>query len=232
MEQWWIWVLAIVPGPALAALVWWLDRYDREPRDLLIGCFLWGASITIPVGIVEVALASFYEPDTSQLLHAFIYAFFVVAAVEELAKYFVVRTYVYWRPDFDEPYDGITYTVMVAMGFATVENVMYVVAHGADMQLPIALVRMFTAIPAHAADAVLMGYFLGLAKFAGSPRPYHIAAIVAAIIAHGLYDLFIFYGSPSLLSLGAIVVLIVTVRLSVRAIRLHQELSPFRESRQ
>ncbi|MCX7929413.1 MAG: PrsW family glutamic-type intramembrane protease [Chlorobi bacterium] len=229
MEQSWIMLLAIAPGPALGALVWWLDRYNREPHDLLIGCFLWGAASIVPVIVLQHTLVIIVQPDMNNLTSVILYAFGIIAATEELTKYLVVRSYVYWRPDFDEPYDGITYTVMVAMGFATTENILYVVGSDASMQLGIALLRMFTAVPAHAANGVLMGYFLGLAKFTDTSRGLHIAACAAAIIAHGLYDVFLLYSNPGALTLGAFVVLAIAVRLSIRAIRIHQHISPFRD---
>lgn len=226
--DWWVGVLAIAPGITIAGLVWWLDRYDREPHDLLIGCFLWGALITLPTGIIQIVVSSALSLNMDELFSVLLQAFLIVALVEETAKYLVVRLYVYRRPDFDEPYDGITYTVMAGMGFATTENLLYILGSDAESQLSIALLRMVTAVPSHGANGVLMGYFLGLAKFAHKPGRYHLAAIGIAMLTHGFYDAFLFYRNAGLLVSGAVAVLAISVWLSIRAIRLHQQLSPFR----
>jgi RsiW-degrading membrane proteinase PrsW (M82 family) len=83
-----------------------------------------------------------------------------VALSEELSKFLVVRYFCYPQKRFDEPLDGIVYSVMVSMGFATIENVNYVFTHGYST----AFVRMFLSVPAHATFGVVMGYFIGKAK--------------------------------------------------------------------
>ncbi|MCS7000747.1 MAG: PrsW family glutamic-type intramembrane protease [Bacteroidota bacterium] len=226
--EWWLVLLAIAPGVTIAGVIWWLDHYNREPHDLLIGCFLWGAVATVPVGLLQLLLSSLVPSGENDLLGVAIHAFVVIALLEEFAKYVIVRTYVFGRPDFDEPYDGITYTVMVAMGFATLENVVYVFSSDNDMQVAVALLRMITAVPAHGTDAVVMGYFLGLAKFTSHRWRYQVVGVGAAVLLHGLYDGFLFYGEPTLMVGGAAGVLALSVWLSVRAIRLHRLLSPFR----
>lgn len=103
-------------------------------------------------------------PDDYSIFQQFIKAFFVVALIEEFSKYIFVRFYSQPKKYFNEPFDGIVYAVMVSMGFAAIENIAYVSQGG----MGTAIVRAFTAVPAHATFAVLMGYFMGLAKFAPS----------------------------------------------------------------
>jgi RsiW-degrading membrane proteinase PrsW (M82 family) len=67
----------------------------------------------------------------------------------------------YNNKNFNEPFDGIVYAVIVSMGFATIENIIYVFQYG----FATGILRLFTAVPAHAAFGILMGYFLGKAKF-------------------------------------------------------------------
>jgi RsiW-degrading membrane proteinase PrsW (M82 family) len=150
-----------------------------------------------------------------------------VALVEEFSKYIFVRGILYRNPNFNEPFDGIVYSVMVGMGFATLENVMYV----EDGGWSVAVLRMFTAVPAHAAFAVLMGYYLGLAKFVHHKSHYGWYGLLIASIFHGAYDYFWFIGQVNGvwagIWIGAIVSLVVGVMLSKRAIKIHQEASPF-----
>lgn len=222
-------LLSIAPGLLIAWFVYSRDRYDKEPRHLLVRSFLLGMLGVIPPVAVEMFMNLVGFDKTRSVVHLFAHAFFVVAFVEEATKFLILRGYAYTKPDFNEPFDGITYSVMVAMGFATLENMMYVLSYdSAGPSFETALWRMFTAVPAHAANAILMGYYTGLAKLARHPRPLLFTAFMTALVAHGLYDFFIFLNRPGLIILGAFTVLLVVITLSVRAIRLHTMNSPFR----
>ena len=132
---------------------------------------------------------------------------------------------------FDEPLDGIIYAVMVSMGFATLENIIYVLSHGFQT----AIMRMFLSVPAHACFGVIMGYYVGMAKFSKSRvRYYKRVGLLLAVLFHGAFDFFLFlqqsqevlrYVSSGLLVFGALTSYYVAIRLSLRSIRLHQELS-------
>lgn len=221
-------LLSILPGIAIAFFVYRRDRYEREPHALLAWCFFLGMlSIFPPVGIELLSVKLGFDKSAS-VFHVFINAFFIVALSEELSKFAVLRYFALPKADFNEPFDGITYSVMIAMGFATIENLLYVFdTHLAD-PVNVALRRMFTAVPAHAANAVLMGYFMGLAKFARDRHALMFTALMSAVVAHGLYDFFIFLDRPGLIAFGAIAVLSVAVALSLKAIKIHQINSPFR----
>ena len=113
---------------------------------------------------------------------------------------------------------------MVGMGFATLENVLYVFEYGAST----GFLRMFTAVPAHATFAVLMGYFLGKAKFTRHKEiTYSILALLIATAFHGSYDYFWFISYVPGIWLGGILSLIAALILSKKAILLHQQASPF-----
>jgi RsiW-degrading membrane proteinase PrsW (M82 family) len=138
----------------------------------------------------------------------------------------MLRYYAFPKKTFDEPYDGIVYSVMVGMGFATVENIGYVYQHGINT----ALLRMFLSVPAHATFAILMGYFVGKAKFIPEKRFYYLfMGLFWATFFHGTYDFFLFlqgglvssYISDGLLFLGAVVSFIIAISLSRRAIKEH-----------
>ena len=76
--------------------------------------------------------------------------------------------YAYRKKEFDEPFDGIVYAVMVGMGFATVENISYVSQYG----LMTGIMRLFMAVPAHASFAIIMGYFMGKARFSAKKENF------------------------------------------------------------
>ena len=155
--------LALAPGLAIIFYIYFSDKYDREPLKNLVISFLLGALSTVPAIILQTLLIprlDFYIPSRAIIYNA-IFSFLIVAPTEELSKFVMLRRYSYTRPAFNEPFDGIIYSVMVSMGFATVENIGYVFQHG----YMTGFVRMFLSVPAHAAFGVLMGYHVGLAKW-------------------------------------------------------------------
>jgi RsiW-degrading membrane proteinase PrsW (M82 family) len=224
--------LAIAPGIAIILFVYLKDKYNREPVKHLLMCFLLGVLSAVPALIIEVYAGRLLDGSVAKgLLNTVISAFIIVAFTEEYCKYFMLRTYAYPKKQFDEPFDGITYSVMVSMGFATIENIGYVFQHG----IGTGVMRMFLSVPAHAAFGVLMGYYVGDAKFKPEKAFYlRTLGIFYAVLFHGAYDCFLFLAKDGILSkqvsngllmLGALVSFVLAIRLSLRAIRRHQLLS-------
>jgi RsiW-degrading membrane proteinase PrsW (M82 family) len=215
--------LAIAPGIAIALFVYFRDKYEKEPFRLLRGCFLFGMLSVVPAALIELVegLLGFDETGSIGMLIA--YAFIGVGLVEELSKFFFVRVYAYPKPAFNEPFDGIVYSVMVAMGFATAENILYAVTHG----LGTTVLRLFTAVPLHATCGIIMGFYIGLAKFRPGPAKYLLLGILLATLVHGAYDFFLFQQDYPALIIMAFVSLSVAVLISFFAIRSHQKRSPF-----
>lgn len=165
--------------------------------------------------------------DEKDLSEQAVHAFLLVALVEEFSKFIFVRGILYRNPNFNEPFDGIVYSVMVGMGFATFENILYV----SDGGIATAVLRMFTAVPAHASFAVLMGYYLGKAKFEHRKGFMAIYGLLAATFFHGAYDYCWFIAFVPGIWLGALVSLVVAIVFSRKAIRIHQAASPFKVQR-
>jgi RsiW-degrading membrane proteinase PrsW (M82 family) len=225
--------LAIAPGLAIILYIYRKDSYDREPGKYLLISFLLGMLSTLPAIVIQL-IASKVFGDISGVSSIKFYAFFafiIVGCSEEGSKFAMVRWYAYPKKAFDEPFDGIVYTIMVAMGFATLENILYVEQHG----IGTAIIRMFLSVPAHASFGIIMGYYIGLAKFNKEKSIfYFIKGLVLAIFFHGAFDFFLFlqdntqvkeYVSQGLLFMGAVVSFYFAVRLSFRSIRLHRERS-------
>lgn len=219
--------LAIAPGIAISLYVFLKDQFNREPKLKLFVCFLLGCLSVIPAIIIQI----FSSKPSNELfgegiLYTAFFAYIIVALSEELSKFVMLRYYAFPRKSFDEPFDGIVYSVMVGMGFATVENIGYVYQHGINT----ALLRMFLSVPAHGTFAVLMGYFVGKAKFIPEKRFYYLfLGVFCATFFHGTYDFFLFlqggqvsaYVSDGLLFLGAVASFIIAIKLSRRAIKEH-----------
>lgn len=216
---------AIAPALLIIFLVYRSDKYDREPIPLLIRAFFAGIiSVALALGFGYLYAALFPTKGNDGII--FVYAMLGVGFTEELSKFLVLRYMFFNNKAFNEPLDGIIYAVMISMGFATLENIMYVYEGG----MQVALARAFTAVPGHAADAVIMGFYVGAARFCFRKRRirYLWMGLLAATLTHGLYDFFLMQESmPEIMGL-ALVILGISVFLSIRAIRIRQRLSPFR----
>jgi RsiW-degrading membrane proteinase PrsW (M82 family) len=215
--------LAIAPGIAICIFIYLKDKYNREPLGTLLISFLLGMFAIIPALLLQLLSHTSLESLAGESFTAVaIFAYLVVGVSEEGSKYVMLRLFAYRRASFDEPFDGIVYAVMVGMGFATLENIGYVLEHG----MGTGIMRMFLSVPAHASFAVLMGYHLGLAKFDPANRPkYLFLAIFWPVVFHGTYDYFLFLGSTLMHVAGALVSFFVALQLSRIAIRKHQALS-------
>jgi protease PrsW len=218
-------VLAILPGLAISYWVYQQDKYEKEPHYMLFICFLWGCISTIPAFLGQVYFKETEDPDS--FLTTFLFTFFVISLTEEVSKFLFLRFYAYPKDAFNEPMDGIVYAVMVGMGFATLENVLYVL--GENGGISTAIGRAFTAVPAHAAFATMMGAYVGLAKFVPEKRDqYMLTGIVLAVFFHGLYDFFLIQKSFEGLAILSIIALSIAVTLARKLIRFNQEISPFK----
>lgn len=215
-------LVALAPVVFLFSLIYLKDRYEREPLRLLIFCFLWGILISVPLTFVQsltgVGPVNFESPHWMGEL---LYTALVFGLTEEYGKYLVLRHYIFSKSEFSEPYDGIMYGVAISLGFAAIENVLYVMVYG----IPAGWLRMFTAVPAHAIFGVMLGYYAGHAKFRESEqlrRTDLAKGYFAAAGAHTVYDLFAFSNSSWSL-LYILVVVQIGWKLSARAVREHQE---------
>jgi protease PrsW len=214
---------AIAPGVCIAVYVYLKDKHEKEPVGLLVKSFFYGMLSVIVTLLISIPLSAFVPINETDVTEQAVHAFIIVALVEEFSKFIFVRGILYRNPNFNEPFDGIVYSVMVSMGFATLENIMYVVDGGWG----VAILRMLTAVPAHASFAVLMGYYLGLAKFVHKKSHYGWYALGIATLFHGAYDYFWFISFVPGIWVGAIASLVIGVMLSKKAIKIHQEASPF-----
>ena len=217
---------ALAPIATIIIYIYVKDLYEKESKRMLALAFLLSSIVSI---VITTLLYVIFDlilplPDKSSVWQQFIKAFFMVALIEEFSKYVMVWGVLQPRTWFNEPFDGIVYAVMVSMGFAAVENVMYVLQGGVD----VALIRAFSAVPAHATFGIIMGYFMGKAKFSNDRVIWNIVGLLSAIVLHGAYDFFLFINFIPGISVGAIISLIIGIILSKKAIKLHQNISHFK----
>ncbi len=221
-------LIAILPGCLLAYLIYRLDKYDKEPLSYLLTSFFLGMLATYPPFIFQKWISKVYPLEEENWEILFFYAFVVIAVSEELIKFLVLLLYALPKKAFNEPLDGIVYSVMIAMGFATIENLYYAKEFGIETTV----IRAFTAIPAHGVFAVIMGYFTGIAKFRQfkyQQLAYLTAAIIFSILAHGLYDLFLIQRNYEWLVLLACSILFAAMVIAYSIILKQRRNSPIKK---
>jgi RsiW-degrading membrane proteinase PrsW (M82 family) len=212
-------LLALAPAVAFVLYIYYRDKNDREPLKDLVRAFIFGGICVIPAGLLEYRIGI---NSGNSLFGTAFSTFIVIAGAEEGCKFLFMRWAAWNKKAFNEPFDGIVYCVMVGMGFAAFENILYVFQ--ADDPLQTAIMRMLTAVPAHFTFAVIMGYYVGLAKFnpANSTR-YLIMGVGGAMLFHGLYDFFLMQEVIPYITTGAVFSLIIAWRLSFKAMKLQSE---------
>jgi RsiW-degrading membrane proteinase PrsW (M82 family) len=185
--------------PSLTWLAYYLTKdLHPEPKRMILKIFLWGAVITLPVFFVQLGLAKLLTMfDISPLAYQLIYWFLVIALSEEFFKYLVVRMKVVDSPHLDEPLDVMLYMVVAALGFAAVENVLYLFAPVGQMSfnqlisrtLIVDLIRFVGATFLHTLCSAVIGYSLAISFCEVKTKRWSVAAgIIMAVLLHGLYD--------------------------------------------
>ncbi len=175
---------AIVPA---LVILWYFHSRDAfpEPAGLLWATFGLGVLSLIPAVLAALALPLVYPLPENPWFQAFYLAFGQAAIPEEIAKFAVLFFFCFRHSEFDEPMDGLVYGAAVLLGFAALENILYV----SDGGLGVALVRAFTSVPTHALLGALMGYFLALSRFEPDrQRLFFTLALVVPMVLHGLYN--------------------------------------------
>jgi len=188
-------LMAVAPALLLVRYFYMQDRRHPEPKRMIVKIFLLGIIYIFPVYILEHMIGRLNVFGPTPMYHLF-EAFIVAGLCEEYIKFRIVRKYVYPTEHFNEIIDGIIYTIVASLGFACIENVMYVM----NGTWSIAIARGVTAVPMHAIASGLMGYYLGKAKFAADKKEEKRLmnkGLWTAIMVHGLYDFLIFI-SPML----------------------------------
>ncbi|MGM9927705.1 MAG: glutamic-type intramembrane protease PrsW [Bacillus sp. (in: firmicutes)] len=170
----------IAPGLALLSYFYLKDQYGVEPVSVVFKTFLMGAFLVFPLMFFQ------YVIQTEGLIeNDLIYSFFVIGLMEEFFKWFVIMFMVYHHVSFDEPYDGVVYSSAVSLGFASLENILYLIANGVEF----AIGRAFLPVSSHALFGVIMGYYFGKGKFSKQKKRYYLfLAFFIPFILHGIYD--------------------------------------------
>ncbi|KDE58060.1 membrane protein [Halostagnicola sp. A56] len=188
-------LLSVVPAALLAAYVWYVDITTKEPLRLLVATYVLIILLAPVAAIVNSAAGLFISEAT--LLGSFLFFFLVVGPVEETIKMVAVRVYAYRSDSFDAVIDGAVYGAVAGLGFASIENTLYIGSYLADLEAGTGLLVGASEIattralagPGHVIYSTIAGFYLGLAKF--NPRnagPLVVKGILIAAIIHGTYN--------------------------------------------
>lgn len=179
-------------APALL-IMYLIYRHDleKEPLKMVVIAFFAGVVSIFVSLLFSLPLSAFENALPSGFLAEFYRAFFTAAIPEELAKWLVFWVIIQRARDFDQYYDGILYAIFISMGFALVENIIYVMKGG----ISVAILRAILAVPGHMLFAVAMGYFLSLSKFEQGTLSirYRAYSLMIPIVLHGTYDFILMY---------------------------------------
>lgn len=183
-------------APSFIWLLFFLRKDAHpEPNRMIVKIFFYGMLITFPAALIEMGIAANLSklnlPPTFIL---FLYWFIGVALVEEFLKYLVVREKVLNNPEFDEPVDVMLYMIIVALGFAALENILVLLPTGKFLleTLSISALRFISATFLHALCSATVGYFLALSFFETKKRFRLVATgLIIATLLHGIYNFFI-----------------------------------------
>ena len=216
-------VAGLVP---CVVLLWYINKKDsieKEPTGLLVKLIFLGCLSTIPAMVLELVgtnILTSIGMDETSYLYIFVENFFIVALAEEGCKKLMLRLGSWKNPAFNYVFDGVVYGVCVALGFAGLENVLYISGFGME----VAVVRGLAAVPLHAICGVFMGHFYGLEKkytatgMTGLAKNVKTLSIVIPVLIHGFYDFAASIGSDTFayIWLGFVVLMDI---VAIKAIR-------------
>ena len=184
-------LLTILPSIVIVVFFVMSDRF-KEPTKEIIKVFIYGILITIPAFYFNTYLGDYYDRYTN-FSEALKGSFLSAGPVEEGLKLIVLYFFVYKMKDFNEPIDGIVYGITASLGFATLENLYYVYLLADYFEvnsIQLAVVRAFSAVPAHAAFGIVMGYFFMRYAYIKKQENLILAFLVPAFL-HSIYNYYV-----------------------------------------
>ena len=202
---------ALLPIAVLGFYIYRKDKKSPEPIGQLLKALLFGV-LSIPLALCmarALGLLGAYPAEVTDVVGAIKTAFFAAAIPEEVAKFVLLWLLLRKNRYFDEKMDGIVYAVCVSLGFAAVENVMYLVSNS-EAFVSVGIARALFAVPGHFCFGIAMGYYYSLARFyPGASSKTKALVLAAPIVIHGLYDSILFVSSvtPAISGLLTIVFL-------------------------
>jgi len=181
-------ILAIAPVITIVLWIYLKDKYDKEPIHILTKFFTFGVLISVLAIYIEewfIKINIF-----SESMDIFYMSFIVAGLVEEGLKSLILIPNLLKEKNFNEKLDGIIYSVFLSLGFATVENIIYILYEDPTSAFEVGVIRSIISVPAHMMFGVIMGYYISKYKFTDckSKKRNLILAIILPILLHGVFD--------------------------------------------
>ena len=188
ISNFWHILAAVFPSILILIYIFKQDQFP-EPKGIVFKTFVLGASITLAldllIGDVDQYAEKYFVGETLYFFDSFIRAAFL----EEFFKMLVIIFYCTRKDEFDEPMDGLIYGVAASIGFATYENIQYVLYYLKEPSFEIAWLRAYTAVPMHALCGVMMGFLITQSIFEKKYNyPNLILALLIPVGIHGIYN--------------------------------------------
>ncbi len=181
--------------------------HEKEPLSLLLKCLLGGCVSTVLSLVMSIPLGNISGVFQGDFLSSIHQSFLEAAIPEELAKFGILYFLIWKSRELDHSYDGIVYSVFVSLGFALIENILYVLEGG----FSVAIARAILAVPGHGLFGVMMGYYFSLARFheGGKRREFLLKSLAIPILFHGAYDFLLFYMGASSENIPLVIFLLI-----------------------
>lgn len=202
-------LLAILPTFLMGRYIYNNDRIEKEPTNLLVKLMASGilaAILTVILTAILTVIFPFFgnaNTESFDPMSLAVYVFFGIALIEEFSKWFFTTILSWKNKNFNHIYDAIVYSTFVSLGFATIENILYVFANETvAAALGTAILRMLLSVPGHTFFGVMMGYYLGLAKLTAinnkknKSQKYLVLSLLVPATCHFLFDYLLLLGEP------------------------------------
>ena len=198
---------AILPAFLLVLYIWLKDKYQREPLSLILRGVGYGVLSGFLAIMLERAIGYLgLIPEEPHFFLTALWTAFVGAAIpEELCKLLMLWLLLRKNPYFDERFDGIVYACCIGMGFAGMENILYLFAN-INCWEGVAIRRAIFAVPAHFLFAVAMGYFYSMLYFKDMDWKYRARIFWVPVMLHGIYDGLLFMANIGTILSGLILI--------------------------
>ena len=189
--------LSVLPVVGLMVFIYFQDKYQKEPVKTLILAFF-GGILAIIFDLITVWILSLFFRFIPILPETVFYDSFIMAGIpEELCKFLIFMMFIWRNKHFDEYFDGIVYASFIGLGFACVENIMYVFGASAESLfggIHTGVIRAMLSVPGHFLFGIILGYYLSLAKFRPEKRGrYIMLGLLFSMVSHGLFDWFLMF---------------------------------------
>lgn len=209
-------LIAITPG--LLWLAFFLKKDNLpEPKIEIFKVFYFGIMAVIPAALIEINMLGHLSWMPETMTYYALKFIFIVALIEEVLKYLIIRYLVLKNSCFDEPIDIVIYMITSGLGFATGENLLlFIMTPSISDPIGIAITRFIGANFLHALCSAIIGIFIALSFYHLKQRKWIIVAgFILSIIIHATFNFSIQLFIINNKELIGIIPFIITITLSM-----------------